>query len=391
MGETAIQNKLSLNDFDYELPQELIAQYPAQRRDESRLLVVHRATGLLEHRTFADFPEFLDRGDALVINDTRVRPARLLGNKEDTGGQVEILVQRKLEPGLYQVMLRANRKVALGTRVRFTELLAGEILARNDGLRVFRFDEVGVERSLDDLIREKALLPLPPYIRRVPDEADLERYQTVYARREGAIAAPTAGLHFTEALLDTIRGKQVEVVPVTLHVGHATFQPVKSEDITEHRMPGEEGEISQDAAWYINHTRQRGGRVVAVGTTSCRLLEGVAQQIMGNERLKAEFLATQQKGRRSLQATIQAKQEALEAIELRKICKPYKGRIETYIYPPYEFLAVDSLLTNFHLPRTTLLMLVSAFAGTELVRRAYAEAVEQKYRFYSYGDAMLII
>jgi S-adenosylmethionine:tRNA ribosyltransferase-isomerase len=390
--EITAEHSLTTRDFDYELPEKLIAQFPAERRDSSRLMVVHRATGSIEDRMCSDLPEYLAPGEALILNDTRVRKARLLGTKEGSDGRVEVLLQRKLEPTLFQVMVRTNHRLALGTRVRFSEKLSGQILARNDGLRVIRFNEPRAGELVDDYIRETALLPLPPYVKREPVEEDQERYQTVYARREGAIAAPTAGLHFTQELLDRVRSRQIETVSVTLHVGNATFQPVKVEELSQHRMYAEEGEISAEAAWYINQSRQNGGRLVAVVTTTCRLLEFVAKEIQQQRRLKAEHLLSQQKGKRGRRPAVPLLTEAapLPAASGR-LCRPFKGRVDLFIYPPYAFQVADMLLTNFHLPRSTLLMLASAFAGVDLVRRAYQEAVEREYRFFSYGDAMLML
>jgi S-adenosylmethionine:tRNA ribosyltransferase-isomerase len=347
---------MDLSDFDYQLPDELIAQYPRPHRGESRLLVLHRETGAIEHRAFADLDGYLRPGDALVINETRVVPARLLGAREGTGGKAEILLVRDLGQGRWQFLIKPSRRARPGAVLVFGDgRLRCEILERiGPGEWVGQFSS---REDLKPVLEELGQVPLPPYIRRSPEKNDRERYQTVYARQDGAVAAPTAGLHFTEELLEGISGRGVEIVPILLHVGPGTFRPVKSTDITRHRMEAEFYRISPAAAGSIGRARQRGGRVVVVGTTAVRALESSAAKApVGTAELS-----------------------------------PGEGWTDLFIYPSFQFRICDALITNFHLPRSTLLMLVSAFAGRELVLRAYREAVREKYRFYSYGDAMLIL
>lgn len=339
-------------DFDYELPPELIAQEPAERRDRSRLLVLHRDGGRLEHRRFADLSEYLRPGDCLVLNDTRVIPARLLGRKAGSGGQVEVLLLEPRGGRTWEAMVRPGRRARSGAVIEFgAGQLVGKIRrVQEDGVRLVEFEHEGNFRSL---LEDLGQAPLPPYITRPADAGDAERYQTVYARENGAVAAPTAGLHFTQELLTRIGSSGVIVVFVTLHVGLGTFRPVQTELVEDHNMHSERFVVSGRAAARINEARERGGRVVAVGTTVVRTLESVADQD-GSVR-------------------------------------PAGGRAEEFIYPGHEFKAVDVLLTNFHLPRSTLLMLVAAFAGRQTILRAYEEAIRREYRFYSYGDAMLIL
>ena len=337
-------------DFDYHLPEELIAQTPVEPRDHSRLLVVHRKDHSLEHRRFYDIVEYLHPGDALVINETRVIPARLLGVKEDTGVPVEVLLLRRENATDWDALVRPGRRLKPGTRCSFGEgLLRCEILenvAETGGRRV-RFLYEGVFEELLDRLGE---MPLPPYIHEKLENP--ERYQTVYARQEGSAAAPTAGLHFTPELLDRIRAKGVSIVPVLLHVGLGTFRPVKVEDVESHVMHSEYCQVLPEAAEKLNRIRAAGGRIVCVGTTSVRTLETMASE----------------------DGTIH----------------PGAGETRIFIYPGVKIRAVDALITNFHLPQSTLLMLVSAFLGREEALRIYEEAVRQKYRSFSFGDAMLI-
>jgi len=337
-------------DFDYDLPEELIAQTPMEPRDHSRLLVVHRKDHSLEHRRFYDIVEYLHPGDALVINETRVIPARLLGVKEDTRVPVEVLLLRRENATDWDALVRPGRRLKPGTRCSFGEgLLRCEILenvAETGGRRV-RFLYEGVFEELLDRLGE---MPLPPYIHEKLENP--ERYQTVYARQEGSAAAPTAGLHFTPELLDRIRAKGVSIVPVLLHVGLGTFRPVKVEDVESHVMHSEYCQVLPEAAEKLNRIRAAGGRIVCVGTTSVRTLETMASE----------------------DGTIH----------------PGAGETRIFIYPGVKIRAVDALITNFHLPQSTLLMLVSAFLGREEALRIYEEAVRQKYRFFSFGDAMLI-
>ncbi len=347
---------MHLNDFDYQLPEELIAQRPRPRRGQSRLLVVHRGSGRIEHKHFIDLPGYLEPDDTLVINETRVLPARLLGRRRDTGGKVEILLVRDRGEERWQFLVKPSRRARPGIEFSFGD---GRLICEVEE-RVGSGEWTGRFRSLSDVataLRELGQIPLPPYIRRQPEENDRDRYQTVYARQDGAVAAPTAGLHFTRDLLEGISSRRVEIVPILLHVGPGTFRPVKEDDIARHRMEAEFYRISPSAAESINRTRNRGGRIVVVGTTTVRALESRA-------------------------AGTAAKGAHLESGE---------GWTDLFIHPPFAFRMTDALITNFHLPRSTLLMLVSALAGGELILRAYREAVAERYLFYSYGDAMLIL
>lgn len=352
---------MRISDFDYELPEELIAQHPLARRDSSRMLVVNRADGSRRDRLFSDFPSELREGDALVVNNTRVFPARLVGRREPTGGRVEfLLVRRSKDHGaeVWETLARPARRLDAGERVTFGDgRLRGEVIsATDDGAgRVVRFE---AEDDFGALLEEFGQLPLPPYIKRERDdlatrEEDRERYQTVYAAMPGAIAAPTAGLHFTPRVLDALRALGVRVMEITLHVGHGTFAPVRVEDLADHRVAPEFFEIDEDTADEINRARVRGGRVVAVGTTTVRALETAADD---SGRVRAG-----------------------------------QGETELTITPGYPFRTVDALLTNFHLPRSSLLVLVGAFAGRDFALSAYRHAVRARYRFYSYGDCMLIV
>jgi S-adenosylmethionine:tRNA ribosyltransferase-isomerase len=338
---------MKLSDFRYNLPDELIAQHPLEQRGSSRLLCLERSSGAIADRRFADLPDFLRAGDLLVFNDTRVIPARLHGIKE-TGGGVEVLVERILDQHTVLAHVRASKSPKAGSWL----LLEGEIkvkmLGRDHDLFRLRFP---AERPLLELLEEKGHIPLPPYIERQDEGEDRERYQTVYASRPGAVAAPTAGLHFDQAMLAQLQTLGVQSAHVTLHVGAGTFQPVRCDDIRQHRMHSEYLEVSTQVCEQVQQTRADGGRVIAVGTTSVRSLEAASQG-----------------------GTLQ----------------PMCGETDIFIYPGYEFRTVDAMLTNFHLPESTLLMLVSAFGGYEQVMAAYRHAVEQHYRFFSYGDAMFV-
>ena len=346
---------MKLNDFDYSLPQELIAQRPLEHREESRLLVLHRGDGPIEHRRFEDIVEYLQSPDVLVVNDTRVLPWKVTGRRA-TGGAIEGLLTEARADGTWLAMFKSHRRLLAGERLRLLERrLTAHLLERSEeGTWTIRFDEAEPER----ILAEHGLAPLPPYIkRRAGDEEvaelDRRRYQTVFASREGAIAAPTAGLHFTTELLERVRAGGTEVAKVTLHVGVGTFQPVKAERVEEHRMHAERYELTGEAASVINERRRLGGRIVAVGTTSVRVLETCVDEhgtVMGAS-----------------------------------------GSTNIFVYPPYRFRAVDAMITNFHLPKSTLMMLVCAFAGRERVFTAYEEAKRERYRFFSYGDAMLIL
>lgn len=341
---------MRLEDFDYDLPKELIAQTPVEPRDASRLMVVERKSGAIQHRYFRDLPEFLRSGDALVVNDTRVMPARLLGHREKTGGAMEVLLLKRLSRDRWETLVKPGKKARPGERIIFGDgLLVGTVVEPTDfGGRVIDFTYEGVFENLLDRLGQ---MPLPPYIH--AQLSDPERYQTVYAREWGSAAAPTAGLHFTPELLERLKAQGVEIHKITLHVGLGTFRPVEVEDPTQHKMHSEFYSVSPEAAEGINAVRRRGGRLVTVGTTSVRTLETASQP----------------------DGTV----------------VPGSGWTDIFIYPGYRFKVVDSLITNFHLPKSTLLMLVSALAGRELIMKAYREAVEMRYRFFSFGDAMLIL
>lgn len=335
---------MRLSDFDFALPDELVAQHPAPDRAASRLLRV--GTDRLEDLAFRDLPALVRAGDLLVMNDTRVIRARLLGSKADTGGQVEALVERVTAECEVVAQLRASKTPRPGTRLRFGAAQA-TVTGRLEEFFTLRFDE-----PVFEVLEREGRLPLPPYITHAPDADDDERYQTVYARDPGAVAAPTAGLHFDQALLDRLRAAGIETAHVTLHVGAGTFQPVRAEDIREHRMHSERFVLPEATVDAIRAARARGGRVIAVGTTSMRTLESAARD----------------------DGTVEAS----------------SGETNIFITPGFRFRVVDRLITNFHLPRSTLMMLVSAFAGLRRIRHAYAHAIDRRYRFFSYGDAMLL-
>ncbi len=329
---------MKLSDFDYSLPKERIAQYPLAQRDAARLMVVHRSTGVIEHAIFSDIVSYLKPDDALVLNDTKVVRCRLLG-KRKTGGQVEAFLLKHHGKGLFSALLKPAR-LKTGEEIFFHD---GTLRGIVEGRREIRF-------LTDDFrsVYQHGSIPLPPYIKRAPEALDSDYYQTVYAAQDGAVASPTAGLHFTKELLGALASAGTAIEYLTLHVGLGTFLPVKEHDITKHRMECEEFLVRPEVYAKICATRQKGGRIVAVGTTSCRCLETLTR---GN----------------------------------------LEGKTDIFIYPGYRFRLVDALLTNFHLPQTTLFMLVCAFGGTDLMKQAYAQAVERGYRFYSYGDAMLIL
>ncbi len=340
---------MKTHDFWYDLPEELIAQTPLEKRDSSRLLVLDRQTGALEHKHFFNVIDYLKPGDCLVMNDSRVLPARLLGNRP-TGGAVEVLLLRDLGDKKWECLCKPGRKMQVGSEVIFGngELTATVTDIRDDGNRVVEFHYEGIFLEVLDRLGK---MPLPPYIK--AELQDRERYQTVYSREVGSAAAPTAGLHFTEELLEQIRAKGIKTTFVTLHVGLGTFRPVKAEDISEHHMHSELCMISEETAEILNQTRAEGGRIICVGTTSCRTLESLVKED-GSFEAGSKWT-------------------------------------EIFIFPGYEFKAMQGLITNFHLPESTLVMLVSAFAGRENVLHAYEEAVKEKYRFFSFGDAMLIL
>ena len=378
---------MEVKDFYYDLPEELIAQDPLEKRDESRFMVIHRDTGEIEHRKFHDIIEYLNPGDCLVINDTKVIPARLLGEKEETGAAIEVLLLKdaseryaelaKSEKNtrIWECLVKPGKKMKPGARVVFGKdeatgaaLLSAEVIDTvEEGNRIIRFEYDGIWEEVLDKLGE---MPLPPYI--THKLQDKTRYQTVYAKNEGSAAAPTAGLHFTSELLKEIEDKGIKIARLTLHVGLGTFRPVKVEKIEDHHMHTEYYELTQEAADIINETRAKGGRVISVGTTSTRTLEtvGTLQGLHKNESA----------------VTSDVKSDSF----LQEI-KPASGWTNIFIYPGYEFKVVDSLITNFHLPESTLIMLVSAFYNRDDVMAAYEEAVKERYRFFSFGDAMMLI
>jgi len=335
------------SDFKFELPDSLIAQFPTARRGDSRLLELDGPSGIVRDRCFKELPELLNAGDLLVFNDTKVIPARLYGQKAATGGRVEVLIERLLDAHRALAHIKASKSPRPGSLISVDGGGTLEVLARHDTL----FELLSRESDLLSLLNRSGHIPLPPYITRADGELDLERYQTVYARRPGAVAAPTAGLHFDQSMLDRLAAKGVESSRVTLHVGAGTFQPVRADRLEEHVMHSEYLEVSGDTCNSVQRTRARGGRVVAVGTTSVRSLESAAA-----------------------------------AGELR----PFSGDTRLFIHPGYRFRCVDAMITNFHLPESTLLMLVSAFSGHPQIMAAYRHAVAERYRFFSYGDAMFL-
>lgn len=340
---------MKTSDFYYDLPKELIAQTPATPRDSSRLLVLDRQSGEIEHRHFYDIIDYLDEGDLIVANDSRVLPARIYGVK-DTGARVEFLLLKQISGNRWETLCKPGKKAKAGAKFTFGDglLTATVVEVRGDGNRVVDFD---CDENFFSTLDKIGQMPLPPYI--TEELKDQERYQTVYSHELGSAAAPTAGLHFTEELMDKIRAKGVNIAYVTLHVGLGTFRPVKVNDVTKHKMHSEHYEIPEETAELINKTKQNGKRVIAIGTTSCRTLESVAA-------------------------------------EHGKIV-PCEGFTDIFIYPGFEFKVLDGLVTNFHLPESTLIMLVSAFAGYDNIMNAYKTAVDQRYRFFSFGDAMAIL
>ncbi len=343
-----------VNDFDYVLPEELIAQSPCEKRDASKLLVL-QGNGDVEHRHFFDVKEYLSPGDCLVLNDSRVIPARIYGKKKKTGANIEFLLVDRLYDSRWKCLVRPGKRVPIGTEIEFSADLAARIEdTAEDGMKIVSFEFSGNFMEVLEKIGEP---PLPPYIRRKPDKVDRERYQTVYSRVDGSSAAPTAGLHFTEELLEEVREMGVITAFVTLHVGLGTFRPVKAADIRDHHMHFESYSIDEENAEKINEAKKNGGRIVCVGTTSVRTLESAA--VLSNRSDKYEVQAG-------------------------------GASTDIFIFPGYNFKMTDALITNFHLPKSTLMMLVSALAGRENIMRAYAEAIERRYRFFSYGDAMFI-
>ena len=341
---------MKTHDFYYDLPQELIAQTPLKDRSSSRLLVLHKDTGELEHRSFYEIVDYLKAGDCLVLNNSRVLPARLLGHREPSGGAVEVLLLRDLGDDTWECLTKPGRKTPVGTKLSFGDGLLQAIVveAMEDGNKKVHFCYEGI---FLELLERLGKMPLPPYIKE--ELQDQERYQTVYSKVNGSAAAPTAGLHFTPELLGSIAAKGVELAYVTLHVGLGTFRPVKAEEITDHHMHAEFAMIDRETAEILNRTRRQGGRIVCVGTTSCRTIESFANE---------DGTFTER-----------------------------SGWTDIFIYPGYRFKAMDALITNFHLPESTLIMLVSAFAGKDQIMKAYETAVRERYRFFSFGDAMFIV
>ncbi len=340
---------MKTSDFYYDLPSELIAQDPLEDRSASRLMVLKKETGELSHRVFRDIIAYIEPGDCLVLNNTRVIPARLIGEREGTRAKIELLLLKRLEKDRWETLVKPGRKAKPGTKIIIGDgMLVGTIEeVAEEGNRLVRFAYEGI---FEEVLEQLGQMPLPPYI--THELRDKERYQTVYAKYEGSAAAPTAGLHFTKELLSQIEKKGVQIANVTLHVGLGTFRPVKVEDVTNHHMHEEYYQVTEEAAAKINETKQRGGRIICVGTTSCRTIESAADE--------------------------------------KGIVQAGSGTTGIFIYPGYRFQVLDALITNFHLPESTLLMLVSALAGREQVLKAYEEAVRERYRFFSFGDAMLI-
>lgn len=344
---------MRLSDFDFHVPDELIAQYPLEKRDHSRLMIVKRADQSITHKHFYDIVDYLNPGDLLVINETMVYPARVFATKDRSTAEVEVFLLRELENNLWEVMVKPARKVRIGNKLTIGDGVQCDVIDNTvSGGRVVRFNNIPREK-LYEVIDKYGQSPLPPYIDREATEEDKVRYQTVYAKRRGAVAAPTAGLHFTPELIEKIKAKGVKIYPIVLHIGLGTFRPVVVEDLSRHRMDSEYFEVSAETALAINEARAKGKRIIAVGTSVVRTLETV---------------------------TVSGFQ-----------ISPRRGWTDKFIHPPYEFKMVDALITNFHQPKSTLIMQVTAFGGHELIMRAYQEAIKKKYRFYSFGDAMFII
>ncbi|RAK67957.1 tRNA preQ1(34) S-adenosylmethionine ribosyltransferase-isomerase QueA [Hymenobacter edaphi] len=350
---------MKLSEFKFELPESLVAQHPAKQRDESRLMVVHRDSGRIEHRTFKDIIEYFDDGDVFVVNDTKVFPARLYGNKEKTGAKIEVFLLRELnkELHLWDVLVDPARKIRVGNKLYFDDdgVMVAEVIDNTTSRgRTIKFLFDGPEEDFYKALHDLGETPLPKeVITREPETADKERYQTIYAKHTGAVAAPSAGLHFTREVIKRLEIKGVEMVPVTMHVGLGTFRPVDVEDLTKHKMDSENFIVPAESATVVNRALDQKKRVCAVGTTSMRAMES---SVSANARLK-----------------------------------PTEGWTDKFIFPPYEFKIANCLLTNFHMPESTLMMLASAFAGYDLLIEAYQTAIKEKYKFFSYGDAMLIL
>lgn len=345
---------MKVSDFDYVLPDELIAQVPAEKRDSSRLMVIDRESGKIEHRIFSDILDYLNEGDCIVLNDSRVIPARIFGKKADTDADVEFLLIKRLDGDIWQSMVRPGRRLKIGSKVHFGKRLTAEIMDYGeDGTRIVKFFYEGI---FMERLSEIGQMPLPPYIERENTLEDAERYQTVYSKYDGSAAAPTAGLHFTDELLERIKSKGVDIAYVTLHVGIGTFRPVKVDDVKEHHMHFEEYNIPEDSVQKILRCKKKGKKIIAVGTTATRTIESSAYMEKGELRIAAG-----------------------------------ENKTDIFIYPGYKFKVIDRQITNFHLPKSTLLMLVSAFYDREKILEAYDNAIAEKYRFFSYGDAMFIL
>ncbi len=349
---------MKLSEFDFDLPEELIANYPSENRDESRLMVVHRSTGQIEHKLFKDVLDYFSEGDVMIMNNTRVFPARMYGNKEKTGAKIEVFLLRELnrESLLWDVLVDPARKIRIGNKLYFGEddSLVAEVIDNTTSRgRTLRFLFDGPYEDFKAKITELGETPLPKYIKRDVEPEDEERYQTIFAKVEGAVAAPTAGLHFSRQLLKRLELKGINFAEVTLHVGLGTFRSVEVEDLTKHKMDSEQVIVSEAAADMVNNAKRTKHRVCAIGTTAMRSIE--------------------------------------TSVSTEGYLKPFDGWTNKFIFPPYEFSIADCLITNFHTPLSTLLMMISAFAGHELMMQAYQEAIREKYRFYSYGDAMLIL
>jgi S-adenosylmethionine:tRNA ribosyltransferase-isomerase len=341
---------MKLSDFKYNIPEKLIAQYPTKKRGDSRLMVLTRKDETIEDRQFKDVIHYFNKGDCLVVNETKVFPARLMGTKDKTNAEVEIFLLRELEKDLWEVLVKPARKVRVGNKLHVGNQLTGEVVDNTiSGGRVIRFFYEG---NFNQIIDKVGKVPLPPYIKREPENIDKERYQSIFGTKRGAVAAPTAALHFDKKILKKIQHKGVKVAPVLLHVGLGTFRPVVVEDLTRHKMDSEFYEVCSESAKIINDTIDSGNRVIALGTTVIRVLETI---VTSDGHIKAE-----------------------------------QGWTDKFIYPPYNFKIADAVITNFHMPASTLLMLVCAFGGRDFVMKAYRKAVREKYRFFSYGDAMLI-
>jgi len=349
---------MKLSHFNFNLPEELLAEFPAENRDESRLMVVNRKTGEIEHKMFKDIIDYFDDGDVMVLNNTKVFPARLYGNKEKTGARIEVFLLRELnaEQRLWDVLVDPARKIRIGNKLYFgdDDSLVAEVIDNTTSRgRTLRFLYDGSYEEFREKLVELGETPIPKYINREVTPEDADRYQTIYAKEEGAVAAPTAGLHFSKHLMKRLEIKGINFAEVTLHVGLGTFNPVEVEDLSKHKMDSEEMIITQDACDIINAAKARKNKVCCVGTTSMRAMES--------------------------------------SVSSMKTLNPYVGWTNKFIYPPYDFSLADCMITNFHTPKSTLLMMISAFCGHDLMRKAYDEALKEKYRFYSYGDAMLII